>query len=88
MGRDYTRCGCASLSCPMHGQEREMGPIERELRAADPDRRAFIGMGHRAITFCIGAAQELRLEYEFCCGSHADEEVLSEAIEAAEALGL
>lgn len=60
-----------------------MGPIEKELRELP-------FMMHSADTCMVAyeAARRLRVLAEFVSSDTADDEVLSEAIEAAKALGL
>jgi hypothetical protein len=65
--------------------EREMGPLERELRAADSDNQGHLDLGRDAFRVYRGARVSLRLQ----CITDPDEiDIMSEAIEAAEALGL
>lgn len=62
-----------------------MGPIERELRAITlPD----FGWSDPAWPVIDSAAQSLGLGLQWLNQTHFDADVLSEAIEAAEALGL
>jgi hypothetical protein len=45
-------------------------------------------MSDRCLDFCIETAKRMGFEQEFLLGAFVDEDVLSEAIEAAEALAL
>lgn len=68
-------------------EEREMGPIERELRDARGGGWSF-RMHNETLRFAFEAARGMGLEDLFLTSSVVDADVLSEAIEAAEALGL
>lgn len=74
-----------------------MGPIEKELRRLG-EQWFWLGwvgskawplrMTDAALDFCCGAAEGMGIEALFLGMSKYDADVLSEAIEAAEALGL
>jgi hypothetical protein len=69
-----------------------MGPIEQELRRVCEVPMALglwsLRVSDEALDFCLGAAEGMGIEPIFLGMSRYDADVLSEAIEAAEALGL
>ncbi len=73
-----------------------MGPIEQQLRWVASEWRGNeqvsitwpVRVSDRALQFAINASRTLGCHAEFLHTRTADAEVLSEAIEAAEALGL
>ncbi len=68
-------------------KERVMGRVELELRGI----RCFadlIRASDAAYRTCVAAAAQMGLTVEFAGSNEVDEDILSEAIEAAEALGL
>lgn len=73
-----------------------MGPIERELRWIASEWRGEdqvsitwpARVNNRTLDFAIEQASQMGLRAEFLLQRTADGEVISEAIEAAEALGL
>lgn len=67
----------------------EMGPIERKLRSMSSWRRFSAEHIDDGTWLCLlGAAESLDVHRDFILTSDVDADVLSEAIEAAEALNL
>ena len=66
-----------------------MGPIEKELRGISWPVKLFwvTRVSDAALDFCIETAVAMGLECVFLGMSKYDDDVLSEAIEAAEAFG-
>lgn len=62
-----------------------MGPIERELRLCKPGS-GILGLSKDAFRVAVEAADNLDMTDDFLCVQGVDGDVLSEAIEAAEAL--
>jgi hypothetical protein len=67
---------------------RGMGPIERELRKCPPECGYITALSGVAFELCNESSKRMGIHEEFLNSFTADAEVLSEAIEAAEALGL